>query len=483
MDRRNFLKNSAALAAVTVMPAVSSCGSECKNAVKDRQVRFSRAVDVKYDVDVFVAGGGPAGCAAAVCAAEHGAKVFLAEAHSCFGGLGTAGRVPVFMQWTDGVNFLADGFGRRIRDRLEKERRIPKVGNNGANDLEAFKRTYDAMMEEAGVQFSFMTKLADVVTSGKEGDRTIDFVLCAAPSGMFAVKAKVYVDCTGNGDLSAWAGAPCELGDETGHVMPSTLCSLWGGIDWDRWNREKPDIPFPDGYMLEEAFKAGVFTEEDRHHTGISPLEGGFGGANISHVFEINGTDEVSVTRGLVFNRKKLVEYENYYRNFVKRGFENARMLASAELLGIRESRRVIGDYVFNIEDYMNRAVFEDEIGRYAYPVDIHPSKTDEESYRKFREDIDRKYKYKPGENYGIPYRALTPKGVSNLLVAGRCISTDQKVQASVRVMPGCYITGQAAGVAAAICAADNVSTHKVDVRKVQKALVDCGAYLPNFKA
>ncbi len=162
------------------------------------------------------------------------------------------------------------------------------------------------------------------------------------------------------------------------------------------------------------------------------------------------------------------------------KGFENVRLVDTGSLLGVRETRRITGDYVLSIADYKARAVFPDEIGRYAYAIDIHPLTTDKASYEKHRKEFDEEYRYKKGESYGIPYRVLTPKGFGNLLVAGRCVSTDQLVHGSLRVMPGCFITGQASGVAAAMCANDAKPVHAVDVKELQRRLKAFGAYLPN---
>lgn len=140
-----------------------------------------------------------------------------------------------------------------------------------------------------------------------------------------------------------------------------------------------------------------------------------------------------------------------------------------------------MGDYVLNLDDFLARATFDDEIGRFCYPVDIHPD-ADEESFKKFEEDHYKNLRYGKGESYGIPYRILLPKGLNNVLVAGRCVSTDRSVQASIRVMPGCYITGQAAGTAASIAVKEEKSPREIDVKKLQAQLKKDGAYLPNFK-
>ena len=157
-------------------------------------------------------------------------------------------------------------------------------------------------------------------------------------------------------------------------------------------------------------------------------------------------------------------------------------LVATGSLLGVRETRRITGDYELDIDDFVNKAVFDDEIGRFSYPVDIHIARPDKESYEKFTKEITTLNLGK-GESYGIPYRILLPKGLKNTLVAGRCVSTDRNVQASIRVMPGCFITGQAAGVAAALSVRDNIETRKVNVRELQSILKDMGAYLPNYSS
>lgn len=470
LSRRGFLGCSAGFAATSVV------ATGTMRPVKGGVV-YSRTLPVKHEVDVFVAGGGPAGVAAAVSAARHGAKVFLAEGHTCLGGMSTAGRVMVFMTTSDGEHTLDAGFGSRVRDRLKRESRI----KGHANDLEAFKRVYDAEMTESGAGFSFYTQVADVVAEGGE----IQYVVCASPSGMWAVKAKVYIDCTGNGDLAVWAGAEWKKGDATGHMMPATLVSYWDNLDWETWNRNRPK-PFPGsgqpfGAFLPEANRDKVLSVPDLHFSGIFRQEGGLGLANMGHCFDVDGTDEVSLTKALVDGRRSMVEYERYLHDYLKHGMERARLLATGELLGVRETRRIIGDHVLSHDDYLARAKFADDIGRYSYPIDIHPSSADPKAMAEHVKQFNEKYRYKKGESYGIPYRVLTPKGMKNLLVAGRCVSSDEMVQASIRVIPACYITGQAAGIAASMAADACVSVHAVDVKGLQTKLRAYGAYLPRI--
>ncbi len=432
------------------------------------KLSFKRDIDVRHDVDVLVVGGGPSGVAAAVSAARQGAKVFLAEASSCLGGAGTSALVPAFMQFTDGENFLAAGIGKEILNCMwEYGGKVE--GWQYSIKAEALKCVYDDLVIQAGVDFALHTQMIAVdATEGK-----VNYVVFTAKSGLFAVKAKVYIDGTGDGDLCVWAGAGFEKGDSEGRMMAGTLCSLWANIDWSR-------VKKPDTRKLEEAFKEKIFTNEDRHLPGMWRVGETIGGGNIGHTFGVDATDERSLTKSLIWARKSLTEYERYYKEYLD-GFSEMELVATGAQLGIRESRRIMGDYVMVLDDFVKKAVFEDEIGRYCYPVDIHASDSTKESFAKFEKEY-YSLRYKKGESYGIPYRILTPRGLDNVLVAGRCVSCDRYIQSSIRVMPGCFITGQAAGVAAAIAVEKNTHIRGFDIKELQLRLRRVGAYLPNYK-
>ncbi|MGC9347241.1 MAG: FAD-dependent oxidoreductase [Anaerolineae bacterium] len=430
---------------------------------------FKREIPIRHEVDIFIAGGGPAGVAAALAAARQGASVFVAEGQAAFGGMGTVGLVPAFMRFTDGINFLADGVGREIYERMKTyaETPVDRPGGSVSINAEALKRVYDDLMEDSGAGFTFHTQVIGIEAE----DGHVSHAICAAKSGTFAVKASVFVDGTGDGDVAVWAGAPFEKGDEEGSLMPGTLCSLWCGVDWDRVTSRQNE-------GLERAFADGVFTIQDRHLPGMWQVGDRVGGGNIGHTFGVDGTDERSLTEALLWGRKSMQEYKTYYENYLE-GFENIYLAATGGLLGLRETRRILGDYILNLEDFKTQAVFEDEIGRYSYPVDIHPPTPSSEDFAKFEEEFG-SLRYKDGESYGIPYRILTPRGLDNVLVAGRCVSSDRFLQGSIRVMPGCYITGQAAGVGAALAAETGTSVHEVDIANLQARLKALGAYLPN---
>ena len=435
-------------------------------------IRFSREVEVRHQVDVFVAGGGPTGIAAAVTAAREGRSVFLAEGSACFGGMATAGLLPLFMAFGDGEHFYAGGIGREIYDLMYACGATYSAPGEMAPTIKAepLKRVYDDLISDAGVSFGLMTNLVGVEAEGSR----VTTAICFGKSGFFAVEAAAFVDGTGDGDLCAWAGAPYEKGDEQGRLMPGTLCSLWARVDWPKVWATRQGLG--DEARLPQAIADGVFTLPDLHLPGMFPVGEGLAGGNVGHLFGVDGTDERSLTEALVWGRKSLAEYERYYKEYFE-GFEQMELVSTA-LPGIRESRRILGDYVLCLEDFNSRASFPDDIGRYSYPVDIHAAVAGAEEQEQAREEFLR-LRYQTGESYGIPYRSLLPRGLDNAWVAGRCLSADRAVQSSLRVMPGCFITGQAAGMAAAMAVEAGSDSRAVDVGELQARLRAMGAYLP----
>ncbi len=432
-------------------------------------MKFAKEIKIRHSVDVFVAGGGPAGVAAAVAAKRGGKSVFLAESTGALGGMSTTGMVPSFAPFDDGENVLAAGIGTQIKAALNKT--VP-VNNSpwGSRwsmiDAEELKLVYDNLLCSEGVQFNFFTNVCDAVCNNGK----IEYVILSSKSGLYAVKAKVYIDCTGDGDMCAFAGGEFEIGDENNGVMPPTLCSLWANVD-------DAKVGGGQAKYIEQAFEDGILSEKDRHLPGMYFHQNGFAGGNLGHIFNTNPIDESSVTKAMIIGRKQMVEYENYYKKYLQ-GYEDMSLCATASVLGVRESRRITCDYKLSVEDYLSRAVFFDEVGRYCYPIDMHIMTTDKEEYKRFEQEYE-KLRYQNGESYGIPYRSLIPASFSNVLVAGRCIGTDRQMQASVRVIPGCFITGQAAGCAAAL-ACETEDVRKVNVKELQQSLKRMGAYLPN---
>ena len=465
MNRREFLKGAAVAAAGSAAAAVSA--SPTGKAAAPRGIVYSRTVPVEHEADVFVAGGGPAGVCAALAAARAGKSVFLAEASGAFGGAATMAYVPAFATFSDGVRNVVGGIGLEIRRQVSQD--IPETSYWTALDLEELKRVYDRMISESGVRFSFFTSVCDA--SARDGH--LEHVVLSTKRGLLAVKAKIFVDCTGDGDLVAFAGGAFEMGDAEGGVMPCTLCSQWNDIDFSQQN------PHPQS-LLPKAIADGVFSVPDLHLPGFfkGPYKGSsLGRGNIGHTYNVDPTDERSLTKAMIDARRRMPEWGRFYREYLK-GYGKMRLASTAPYLGVRESRRVTCDYTLGVQDFVARRQFDDQVGRYCYPVDVHTSKPgDKKAFEAFLKEYQKDLKYKKGESYGIPYRALVPKSFSNVLVAGRCMGTDQKMQASIRVMPGCFITGQAAGTAAALALASG-DVRAVRTAELRECLAKAGAIL-----
>lgn len=440
------------------------------------EINYNRGLPVKYKIDVLVVGGGPAGCAAATMCArqeyvENGAvthpSVLLIEQSGTFGGAGILEMVSEIMNFDDGINFLAGGFGREIHDRLFGECKYKRDWYTVKP--EPLKRLYDELVTSAGVKTLFYTHLVDIITTEDKTEKRVKYAVVSAPDGMFAIQADCFIDCTGSGSLCDLAGAESCYGNDKGIAMSTTLCSLWGGIDFSKLRNQ--------GARLAEAIETGVLPQYDMVLPGLKSMypDLGIAGGNIGHCFNVDDRSAESLTQAMFFGRKLLASYEEYYRGYVE-GCDKATLLQSAAYLGIRESRRIICSYTLTIDSFYKDEPFEDEIGRYSYPIDIHPLTSDHNGMKEFSKSVSKRHTN--GHSYSIPYRCLVPKGFVNLLVAGRCVGTDHEMEASIRVIPGCYITGQAAGIAAAMSVFHNCDTDKLDIAELQKRLAKAGAFL-----
>lgn len=426
-------------------------------------MKYSKDIPVKYKAEVFVAGGGPAGISASVTAAKLGKSSILIEASGVLGGMGTQGMVPEFMCFDDGINLLSNGVGKIVKEALYGKSLEHKCYNI---QTEKLKRLYDGLVIESGVKLLLFTKVIDVIKK----DNRIKYAVVSSKSGLYAIEAKEFIDCTGDGNLSVMAGAEYEYGDSDGVTMPATLCSFWSGIDFERKNK-------PDGYKIGDAYTKGILSQLDLLLPGIKEVDkaSGVGGGNVGHVFHVDDRDERELTEAMIRSRKIVSEYEEYYREYVP-GCEKANLCLTSTILGVRESRRIVCDYMMQESDYINRADFDDEIGRYNYPIDIHPKEADEESVEQFKKDT--ALQYSVGESYGISLRSLIVKGLENLFVAGKCMGATRAMQASMRVMPCCFITGQGAAVAACVCAEDNSSSHDASYARIKEILKQLGVYM-----
>ena len=442
----------------------------------------TRQVRLDGDWDVVVAGGGPAGCTAAVAAAREGAKTLLLEATGCLGGMGTAGLVPAWCPFSDGDRMIYRGLAEHVFDAArqgvphEPPDRLDWVAINP----EHLKRVYDRLVTDAGVTVRFFTTITAAEMAGN-GD--VDVILSAGKAGLGACKGRVYVDCTGDGDVAAWAGARSERGDEeTGEQQPATHCFVLSNVNSFNYTHGRKLYGATADGLIWDILASGEYPlipDEHMCQNLIGPDAVGF---NAGHLWDVDPSDPANLSQAMIHGRRLADEIRRALAEQHPAAFGGAYLAATAALMGIRETRRVIGDYMLNLTDYLARRSFPDEIARNAYPIDIHTRKDEVEKVRREgKQTVAGRFEdYEKGESHGIPYRCLTPCGLRNVLVAGRCISTDHTVQASTRVMPVCLATGEAAGLAAALAAQQTEpDVHAVDTDQLRARLRREGAYLP----
>lgn len=456
--------------------------TEDPQTVFEQLRRAWAALKPAYRVDVLVVGGGPAGCAAAIAAAREGADTLLIEQFGFLGGMGTAALVPAFCPFSDREKPIVRGIGLKILEEMKAG--MPHVAEGAYDwvpiDAERLKVIYEQRVTAAGARILFLTHFID---AHADPGGTVSSVLVHNKSGLQRVQAVVVVDCSGDADVVAAAGAACAKGDPvTGELQPCTLCFVLAGID----NRRFQEFLRADGeknLLLKEVIakaKAAGDLQIAEDAGNVAYQSESTVGLNFSHVFDVDGTNAEQLSRAHIEGRKLVRHLTDFIRRYCP-GCENAYLVTSGVQIGVRETRRIVGDYVLTLDDYLARRSFPDEIARNSYYIDIHLSRAEWE--RNLGRPIDwdeRIHQYGPGESHGIPYRCLIPRDLRNVLVAGRCISTDRAVQGSTRVMPDCLATGEAAGCAAAKAASQHGGdVRRVDIPALRARLVEHGQYLP----
>lgn len=436
----------------------------------------------KRHCDVVVAGGGPAGVAAAIACARNGADTLLIEKDGYLGGMATGASVPAFCTYTDGEKTIIRGIGLEILEELKKlswkspfyDRKPDRI--EGIDwlpiDSEMLKLVLDRLVLESGCKMLLHTSVIDCTCA----ENKVKKLIIHNKSGIQAIEADYFIDCTGDADLAELAGCPMEYGDENGQVQGGTLCFKIANFDTKRF-LEYADECGEDGNLMkavERAKAEGNFPKDEVKVAGIALASEGMASFNFGHVFHLNPIDGDSLTNAEVEGRKHIPEFMQFIRNYVP-GAERAVLAFSGPSIGIRESRRICGKYRLTGEDYVKRADFPDSIAYYAYPIDIHASGAEEASAM---EEFYKNTKYKPGESYGIPYRCLIPEKIENLWVAGRTVSCDRAMQGSLRVMPACFAMGQAAGTAAALAERNGRRACDVDIQQLRRILKDQDVYL-----
>ena len=425
--------------------------------------------NAEKNYDVIVAGGGPSGVTAAVAAARMGAKTLVIEAGGALGGMATLGLVSKWMPFSDRINMIYRSLAKEVIVRYKARVGIPEDKWRGLPiHPEELKRLYDEMAEEAGVEVLFFSTVCGVQ---KQGDR-IESVLVANKSGITAYSAKSFVDCTGDGDLANFAGVEMEYGDKEHYVQEASLCFCISNVHTDK--RTRPIQTGREGSVWYQVLEEGKYAPLVGDHF-VPTYFGNTMVVNAGCMANVNATDPMEVSRAMILGRKIADAYLRALKEYEPEMFCDAMLVATAPLLGVRESRRIVGQYVLTAKDYFDRRSFPDEICRNSYWLDCHlpADKIDPNGIGLGTNDC---CPYEPGESHGIPFRCLVPKTVENLLVAGRCLSVDNVVLSSVRVMPNCLAEGEAAGIGAALCAKSGQAVQTLDAQKVIARIAECDA-------
>lgn len=445
----------------------------------------ARSIPLSGCWDVIVAGGGPAGCTAAAAAARAGAKTLLVEFSGALGGSGTSALVPSWCPFSDKEKVIYRGMAERVLRACNAG--MAHVAPDHVDwvpiDPERLKVVYDDLVLSSGAEVLFNTSLAAVECDEQGGVST---VIVSNKRGLSALRAKVYVDCTGDADLSAWAGATFEQGDESGDLMPATHCFVLSNVDeyaLRHLHKDGPGLHAKGaGTPIFKILESGRYPLIPDSHICSNVIGPGTVGFNAGHIWKVDNTNPESVSAALVQGRKMAVQFRDALAEFCPRAFANAFLVMTGSQIGIRETRRVVGDYVLTLDDYLRRRSFPDEICRNSYFIDIHHALEDvAKNNAERREGLKHEISYGRGESHGIPYRCLTPKGIRNVLVAGRSISCERIVQGSIRVMPVCLAMGEAAGMAAAHAVRHHDGdVHAVDIQRLREGLKAEGGYLPD---
>ncbi|HHY20003.1 MAG TPA: FAD-dependent oxidoreductase [Firmicutes bacterium] len=446
-----------------------------------------REIPVKGQWDVIVVGGGTAGAIAGIAAAREGMKTLIVEAQGFLGGSATASLVtPLMSNHVDGKP-LNTGIGLEVMDRLSETGDCGELwGNKGFFNWEMLKFTLEDMYLEAGGELLYHAKYSAPIMD----ENTITGVIVETKSGRLALMAKVVIDASGDADVAATAGAPIESGDETGKNQALSLRFSVANIDLEKFadfieslGAQRPKIEFfhaahvngkeyPLTPLFKKAYEDGTLEESDGDYFQIfgvpgRPHELSFNCPRISSLTD--GTDVWHLTNAQIEGRQRIRRLLNFMKKYFP-GFEDSYIATIASMVGVRESRRVRGEYYLTEEDYVEARKFPDGICKNRYPIDIHSHKKG--GGVNFYSHMDK------NEYHEIPYRALVPLNVENLLVAGRSISASFVAESSIRIQPNCHAMGQAAGVAAALAIKEGKTVRELDGVKVRDTLRERGANL-----
>lgn len=441
-------------------------------------MRLNITNTIQCDVAVF--GGGPAGFCAAVAAARMGAKTMLFEQSGILGGNMTQGGIPAPALFHAHGRQVIAGIGWELMEALAARgcASLPEAPFIGPHpvmgvELNAFEAAWqmDQMACQAGVKLMFHQK---AIAAESENGR-VTGIAVSGPSGLKAVHAETYVDCTGTADIAYMAGAAWELGED---LQPGSLNVILAGFDPTALDPEVMDASYRKALEEGRLLPGDVWSSLTQTFTLRRGRGRGYKGrpicelnpgSNVNHVYPLNDVDDESRTAGELQGRNRLHRMITWMRNEVP-GCENAYIAACASAVAARESRRIVGEAYVTADDYLHSEITEDAICYSYYPIDLHTGNEEKGLVNLYHDD-----RHVPR----IPYGALIPRGYANLLVAGKAISGDRLAQSAYRIQATCMATGQAAGAAAALSHGEDC--RKLDVLQLRTALHEAGALIPGM--
>lgn len=456
MTRRDFVKIGGVAAAVSVGTEVAG-GAESVAAGSAVCREPARDVPVVEDVDVVVCGAGPAGVAAALAAARGGARTVLVETHGCLGGIWTAGCLTYLLDYGNKPGIMQD-----ILSKLDERggRAVFESGKpSQACDTEAMKLLLDDLCVEAGVRIYFHTR---VVAAVKDAGSRLTHVICESKSGRQAMGAKVFVDCTGDGDVGERAGCQFKMGQPgTGNTQPMSMICLLGGIDAKAVRSFYREGSEP---WAEPKDRLKTVMEKGGHSPSYSKpsifrVRDGLFIMMANHEYGVKGTSVRDVTEATLRSRREINALIDGLRS-TGGPWANVHIVASGEQIGVREGRRIRGLYVVSDEDLRVGVRHEDAVCRVTFGIDVHS--TDPKAGKAIES---KPFRSKP---YDIPLRALIAADVKGLMMAGRCISGDFIAHSSYRVTGNAVAMGEAAGRTAALAARRGCLPQEVSVKGVR---------------
>lgn len=426
---------------------------------------YSKPIRQRVGTDVLVIGSGSAGATAAVTAAREGTDVLMVERYGFMGGISTQVLDTFYGFYTPGEQprKVVGGVPDRVVDELmQRKMALLRPNTYGAGqgityDPETLKVVWETLASESGVRILYHTLVIDVILD----DNRLCGVIAVNKAGLLRIDAKVVIDASGDADAAAAAGVPFE-GAKDGPVQSLTTTFRLLNVDVETARAVKKDRLHQ---LMAEAIDAGYELPRREGSVHITPLAGVMA-TNMTRVGEIDPTDPEQLTRAEIEGRRQAMEYARFLIDNVP-GYEQAVIASFSTQIGIRESRRIVGEYRLNRDDVLAARKFDDAIAQCGAPIEDHHAGSDTQ------------WAYLPeGETYHIPYRCLLPQKVDGLLVAGRCLSADHDAHASVRSMGQCMAMGQAAGVAAAMICQQRILPREVRMDTLQDRLRTIGAII-----